>query len=167
MSTSTNMRIWHRYLGYFLAGVMTIYAFSGVIMIFRNTNFLKSEKITEKTLPLPVNREEVGKQLNIREFKIEKTEGSTWVFKNGTLDTLTGKAVLKSMQLPKAIEALNKLHKATTKDPLFYFNIFFGASLLFFVVSSFFMFMPKTKIFRKGLWFALAGIVLVLIMLFV
>lgn len=166
MSTSTNMRIWHRYLGYFLAGVMTIYAFSGVIMIFRSTDFLKSEKITEKLVPLPVSREEAGKQLNIRDFKIEKTEGSTWVFKNGTLDTLTGKAVIRTMQLPKAIEALNKLHKATTKDPLFYFNIFFGASLLFFVVSSFFMFLPKTKIFRRGLWFTAAGIIVVLIMLF-
>jgi hypothetical protein len=61
---------------------------------------------------------------------------------------------------------MTKMHKATTKDPLYYLNIFFGFSLLFFVVSSFWMFMPKTSIFRKGLYFTLAGLVLTLIMLF-
>lgn len=27
------MRIVHRYLGYFMAGIMTVYAFSGIILI--------------------------------------------------------------------------------------------------------------------------------------
>jgi hypothetical protein len=44
------MRILHRYLGFFLAGIMFIYAVSGVVMIFRETSFLKTEAITEKQL---------------------------------------------------------------------------------------------------------------------
>lgn len=35
------MRIYHRYLGYFLAGIMAVYAISGLTMIFRDTDFLK------------------------------------------------------------------------------------------------------------------------------
>jgi len=33
-----------RYLGYFLAGIMTVYALSGSTMIFRETSFLKHGK---------------------------------------------------------------------------------------------------------------------------
>jgi uncharacterized iron-regulated membrane protein len=29
-----SMRIYHRYLGFFLAGIMAVYAVSGVVMIF-------------------------------------------------------------------------------------------------------------------------------------
>jgi uncharacterized iron-regulated membrane protein len=46
---NTNMRIYHRYLGFFLAGIMAVYAISGVVMIFRDTDFLKSERTVEKT----------------------------------------------------------------------------------------------------------------------
>jgi uncharacterized iron-regulated membrane protein len=42
------MRIIHRYLGFFLAGIMAVYAISGILLIFRETNFLKSEKSSKK-----------------------------------------------------------------------------------------------------------------------
>ena len=41
-STQFYMRIIHRYLGFFLAGIMTVYALSGVLLIFRSTDFLKT-----------------------------------------------------------------------------------------------------------------------------
>jgi len=50
---------------------------------------------------------------------------------------------------------------------LYYLNLFFGASLLFFVLSSFWMFTPKMPAFKKGMYFALAGAVLTIVMLFV
>ncbi|MFM8743655.1 MAG: hypothetical protein ACKODM_10070, partial [Cytophagales bacterium] len=64
-----------------------------------------------------------------------------------------------------ALEKLTKMHKATTKSPLFFLNIFFGISLLFFVISAFWMFIPTSDIFKKGLYFTAAGIVLTIIML--
>jgi uncharacterized iron-regulated membrane protein len=36
-------RVIHRYLGFFLAGIMALYALSGIVMIFRDTDFLKSQ----------------------------------------------------------------------------------------------------------------------------
>ena len=39
-----NMRIIHRYLGFFLAGIMAVYALSGIVLIFRDTNIFKKEK---------------------------------------------------------------------------------------------------------------------------
>ncbi|RYY65103.1 MAG: hypothetical protein EOO13_17595, partial [Chitinophagaceae bacterium] len=83
-----------------------------------------------------------------------------------TYNQATGQVSYTLKTMPFLIEKLTKLHKANSKSPLFFLNIFFGVSLLFFVLSSFWMFMPKTTIFKKGLYFTLAGIVLTLIMLF-
>jgi hypothetical protein len=88
-------------------------------------------------------------------------------FKQGTYNKVSGEANYTTKELPTVLKKLTDLHKAETKDPLYYLNIFFGVSLLFFVVSSFWMFLPNTTIFKKGLYFTLAGVVLVLIMLFV
>jgi hypothetical protein len=167
MSVHNTMRIYHRYLGYFLAGIMTVYAVSGIVLIFRQTDFLKSEKQIEKTLAPNLSAEELGRALRIRDFKIERTEGNIVSFKQGTYNSQTGVANYKSKELPFIMSRLTELHKASTSQPLFFLNVFFGVSLLFFVISSFWMFFPKTEVFRKGLYFALAGLILTLILIFV
>ena len=63
------MRIIHRYLGYFLAGIMTVYAVSGIVLIFRDTNFLKQEKQVKKNINPQAKAEELGKMLDIKELK--------------------------------------------------------------------------------------------------
>ena len=160
------MRIFHRYLGFFLSGIMAVYAISGIVMIFRETEFLKSERELERQLAVGLPDAEVGSTLRIKEFKVERSEGSMIYFREGTYDKKTGLAKYKSKQLPYVIDKMTKLHKATTNRPLFFLNIFFGVALLFFVLSAFWMFMPKTEVFRKGLYFALGGIVLTLILVF-
>ncbi len=163
---SNRMRIWHRYLGFFLAGIMAVYAISGIVLIFRDTGFLKQEKLVEKKLAANLPIEEVGKAIRIRDLKTENENGGLVTFKQGTYNKATGEVKYTVKSLPKMIEKLTQLHKANTKQPLFYLNIFFGVSLLFFVLSSFWMFMPKTTIFKKGLYFTTAGIVLTLILLY-
>jgi uncharacterized iron-regulated membrane protein len=37
------MRIIHRYLGFFMAGIMVMYSVSGVVLVYRDTDFLKKE----------------------------------------------------------------------------------------------------------------------------
>ena len=80
---------------------------------------------------------------------------------------VTGEEKHTVKSLPMVMEKLTQLHKANSKSPLYFLNIFFGASLLFFVLSSFWMFMPKTTIFKKGLYFTLAGVILTLVLLFI
>lgn len=161
------MRVYHRYLGFFLSGIMAVYALSGVTMIFRNTDFLKSEVKTETALAPNLSDEELGKELKIREFKVDKAEGDTLYYRGGTYNKISGMAVQKSKKLPYVLDKMTKLHKANTNSPLFFLNIFFGASLLFFVISAFWMFMPDSPMFKKGLYFALGGLVLTLILIFV
>jgi len=164
---SNKFRVYHRYLGFFLAGIMAMYAISGIVLIFRNTDSFKIEKIVEKKLSPALSEEEIGKTLRIKKFEITKNKGDTLYFKQGVLDKTTGIATYKVKQLPVILESMTKLHKANTNRPLFWLNIIFGLSLLFFVISAFWMFMPSTKIFRKGIFFTVGGIILTLVLLFI
>lgn len=161
------MRLIHRYLGYFLAGIMAIYALSGILLIFRDTDFLKTEQQFEEKLSPNIKNEELAKELRMRNLKVEKEVGDIVYYQNGTYNRETGVANFTEKDLPFVLNKLTHLHKASVDDPLYYLNIFFGFSLLFFVISAFWMFAPKTTIFRKGLYFTLAGIVLTLVLLFI
>lgn len=161
------MRIVHRYLGFFLAGIMAVYAISGIVLIYRDTDFLKREKTVERKLAPNVKSNELGKMLRIREFKVTKTEGNLLYFEGGKYNKETGIAEYQAKELPMVLSKLTQLHKSSSKAPLYWLNVFFGVSLLFFVVSAFWMFKPKTSIFKRGLYFTIGGIILTLILLFV
>ncbi|MEZ5071584.1 MAG: hypothetical protein R2751_11605 [Bacteroidales bacterium] len=160
----SKFRIYHRYLGFFLAGIMSIYALSGVVMIFRTTDFLKKEKQMERQLEPNVPAEELGRQLFIRNLEVVEETGDQIRFREGSYDKTTGLATYTVKELPTVIQKLEGMHKATVNRPMFFLNIFFGVSLLFFSLSSFFMFMPGSTVLRKGLYFALGGLVLAVVM---
>lgn len=167
MKNKLSMRILHRYLGYFLSGIMAVYALSGIVLIFRDTDFLKTDQQFKEKFAPKLSNEELGKELRYRDFKVTKEEGDIVTYKNGTYNKKTGVANYTEKDLPYVLNKLTHLHKASTDDPLYYLNIFFGCSLLFFVISAFWMYMPKTTIFKKGILFALGGVVLALVLLFV
>lgn len=164
---STKMRVYHRYLGFFLAGIMAVYALSGIILIFRDTPFLKRNIHQVRTIKPNLTEEELGRELKIKGFKVERMEGNLVHFKQGTYHRGSGLADFTQKEYSFIVKKMTHLHKASSKHPLFFLNIFFGLSLFFFVVSSFWMFMPKTTIFKKSMYFTLAGIVLTLLLLFI
>ncbi|TNF47859.1 MAG: hypothetical protein EP305_06810 [Bacteroidetes bacterium] len=166
-SSPISMRVLHRYLGFFLAGIMAVYAISGVILIYRDTDFLKSEQVFEEQHSPNVPNEKLAEELRFRRLKVEKEEGDMVYFQNGDYNRSTGVAHIRSMELPYVLDKMTHLHKASTEDPLYYLNIFFGCSLLFFVISAFWMYMPKTSVFKRGILFSLAGVVLTLVLLFI
>jgi hypothetical protein len=166
-TTHRKFRIFHRYLGFFLAGIMAIYAISGVVLIFRKTDTFKKDKTVTQELPKGIPTEKLGDELKIKNFEISNTEGQTIYFNGGSFDRATGIATYTKKELPFVLDKLTHLHKATTNDPLYFLNMFFGFSLLFFVVSSFWMFLPKSEEFKKAVYFYLAGALLVILMLFV
>ena len=160
------MRILHRYLGFFLAGIMCMYAISGIVLIFRNTDLLKRETKVELTLEPNLATDELCKELGLRKFAVEEEKEGVVFFRNGFYTKATGAAEYTVKELPYVLDKMTHLHKANTKQPLFWLNIIFGFCLLFFVISSFWMFVPSTSTFRKGLIFSLAGLVLALVLIF-
>lgn len=162
----STFRVYHRYLGFFLAGIMSIYAISGTILIFRTTDFLKQEKTVKKELPVLTPKEELGKMLFIRDFKIIEETEQLVRFVQGVYNKETGIATYQVKELPGFLRKMESLHKATTNSPLFFLNVFFGLALLFFSVSAFFMYVKTTKIFKKGVYVAIAGAIFAIILIF-
>lgn len=166
-NTRSFMRIVHRYLGYFMAGIMTVYAVSGVLLVYRDTDLLKKEKHYDKVLPMSLNEEALGKELKIKNFKQEKVENGLVFFKEGTYEPASGRAKYTKKELPYLLDKMTKLHKSPSKDKLGGLNVLFGVTLFFFVVSSFWMFNPKTKVFKRGMIYAVAGFVISVILLLI
>jgi hypothetical protein len=165
--TRSFMRITHRYLGFFLAGIMAVYAVSGVLLIYRDTDFLKKEKKIDKVIAKNLSEKELGKELKMKNLEVEKTEGSVLKFKQGTYDAATGQAKYTKKELPFVLDKMTKLHKSQSKDTLSPLNAFFGIALFFFVISSFWMFNPKTKAFKRGMVFTIVGLVVSIILIFI
>ncbi len=160
------MRIWHRYLGFYLVGIMAVYAVSGMTLIFRKTDTFKKEIKIQKILSSGLTETQLVKALSEDELNIISSQDDFILFETGTYNRISGEVLYKKMEYPWVLDKLIKLHKASTYSPVYWLNLFFGASLLFFVISSFWMFLPHTSAFRKGLYFSLAGMVMTLIILF-
>ena len=126
---------------------MAVNFISGIAMIFRNDYAFNI--------------------LEIKGLSILKQEGSLLFFEDGTYNQATGETIYVKKELPFLLDKMTQLHKATTNSPIYWLNIFFGVSLLFFVISSFWMFLLHTSVFKNGIYFTLAGIVMTLIILFV
>jgi hypothetical protein len=165
--TEQSFRVIHRYLGFFLAGIMIVYAISGIVLTFRNTDYLQKEIQIEKSLKPNIASYDLGKALGKDRFSVDKEEGGLIYFQGGTYDQKTGLAKYTEKKLPILLEKMNNIHKLHSGHPLFLLGIFFAISLLFFAVSAFWMFKPTTSVFKKGLYFTAGGIVLTLILLFV
>lgn len=166
-NTRTTMRILHRYIGYFMAGIMAVYAISGVLLIYRDTDFLKKEKKIDKKIEVHMSADKLGKELKIKGLEIKEQKGDVLFFKEGTYNTQTGEAQYTKKELPFFLKKMTELHKTDSKDQFALLNTIFGTSLFFFVLSSFWMFNPKSKIFKRGIVVTIAGILLALLLLFI
>ncbi len=165
--TETKFREYHRYLGFFLAGIMAIYAISGIVLTFRDTDWLRTAKHVSKEIEPGLTADDLGPNLRMR-VMVEKQEGDLIYFnRGGSYNTTTGVAEYDEMSQPWLIEKMNNLHKMTSSNPLSFLAVFFGLALLFFSVSAFFMFKPSASAFKKGMYFAVAGAILTIILILV
>ena len=159
------MRIWHRHLGFFILGFVLIWGFSGITLIYRDTDFLKRDKKLNINLSPGINPYEIGSALRIRDFKILKTEGDIVYFQGGTFNKTTGVAEQTIKELIFPLNKLTGLHKTASKSVFHWLTLAFGIIMLFLAVSSFWMFKTGTSVFRKGMITVVAGIACAVILL--
>ena len=159
------MRSLHRDLGYLTFGLVIIYALSGIVLMYRNTDFLKKEVTVERQLKPEMLADDLGKELRMRDFKIVRNEGDIIYFQNGTYNKVTGMAVFTSKDVMFPFNKFINFHKAISSNKMHWFNLAFGAILLFLAISSLWMFKANTKTFRRGMILTLVGIVASVVLL--
>ena len=118
----------------------------------------KIETKIEANIPL----DKLGKELKIKGLEVKEQKGDLVIFKEGTYNSKTGEAKYTKKELPFFLKKMTDLHKSDSKHKLSILNTIFGISLLFFVVSSFWMFNPKSRIFKNGMIITAIGIILAL-----
>jgi hypothetical protein len=160
------MRALHRDLGFFTIGLMVMYALSGLVLIYRDTGFMKVNTRVEKMLTPNMEPPEIGQMLHMRDFKVTRTDGETIYFEEGSYNKTTGVAIYTTKENPFPISKFNKLHMSSSRSTVHWFTTIFGLILLFLAISSFWMFKKGTKLFRRGMYIAAAGIVFAVALLF-
>ncbi|MEW9798904.1 hypothetical protein [Alteromonas sp. CYL-A6] len=161
------LRKYHRWLGFFLAGIMSVYAISGILLIFRPTDFMKFENVTVHQLSPALSAANVADTLKVKGLKVVSETPEKVILNMGEYDKASGAATVTTKEYPAVLNKMVKLHKATNNSPLYWLNIAFGLTLLFFVVSAFLMFMPHIPLYKSSLKIAAAGAVFaVLVVLF-
>ncbi|HLO60665.1 MAG TPA: hypothetical protein VK179_18080 [Bacteroidales bacterium] len=161
------MRNLHRDIGYLILGFVVIFSLSGIVLVYRNTGFMKHKVTVERNLKSNLTNEELGRELRMRDFKVEREEGTKIIFDNGSYDSKTGLAIYEAEELVFPFERLTKLHKKNGNDGAHWFTAAFGILLFFMAVSSFWMFKAGTKNFKRGLILAGIGIVIAIFVLFI
>lgn len=165
-SINTIIRSLHRDIGFFVIGLTIIFCFSGIILIFRDTDFLKKETVIEKQLDAQIETSKLGEALRMRHFNIDKEIGDTVYFNNGSYNKKTGMAIYSEKRLPWLVDKLNRFHKTSSRGTVHWPLTIFGILLLFLAVSSFWMFKPKTKAFKRGLYISGVGFLAAIAMIF-
>lgn len=160
------MRILHRDIGFFMIGMIIIFSLSGIMLIYRETDFLKEETQIEKTLQPSLNAEQLRGQLQMKDFKIVKTEGDVVYFQNGTYNSTTGytRYSVKKVMLP--FNKMIDLHKTSNKKIVHWAILCFGILLFFMALSSCWMLKRESHWYKRGLVLAVLGIILALLLVF-
>jgi hypothetical protein len=164
-SIYSTMGALHRDAGFLILGFLIIYTLSGIVLVYRDTNFMKKDVTTERKLTPNLTDQELGMQIRMPGFKVEKTEGETVYFSGGSYNKSTGMAVVTMKQVRFPFNKFIDLHKIMSSSGKHWFTIFFGVILMFLAISSLFMFKPSSKLFLRGMILAATGILITVLLL--
>ena len=187
------MRSLHRDLGYFVIGLTLIYTITGIILSGRALGWLEQTYVIEQTLSKNITKNEFTKKLktslkeliiyneiptsimksatkNIEYFSFEKEKDNILYFKsrsnNIKYNKESGEMTYKYKSYPPYIKSVIRAHKATHEKLWFYLAILYSIILSFLAISAMFMVKGKFGFKKRGVYFMLAGIALVLVFLF-
>jgi len=86
-------RIIHRYLGFYLGGIMAVSSISGIALIFRKTDAFKKVIEITKTISSNLIVKDLESTLKIKNLYVNSIEGNIVYFEKGRYNKLTGEVV--------------------------------------------------------------------------
>ncbi|MEG1616991.1 MAG: hypothetical protein RR202_09565 [Bacteroidales bacterium] len=160
------MRSLHRDLGFFVIGLVVIYTISGILLMYRNTDLLKKETTIERNLAPNLNATELSSTLRLKGFKIVSDTNDRIEFNTGVYDPNTGIVTYKSMEVISPLNKFIILHRNANPGISRTLMVVFGVILFFLAISSFWMFKPGSRYFRRGLFLMVLGVIFSVIVLY-
>lgn len=167
------LRIIHRDLGYFVVGITLVYAISGIILNHKKHSVDPAFKtiFIEKQLKNYLTIEQFKAAFN-KEFNsdyqlntIIPEQQYYQLFIKGGIGkyyTETGQLTFEVYKKKPLVFFMNKLHYNQKK----YWTTpadFFGAALIFLALSGLFMVRGKNSFIKRGKWYVIAGVLLLVI----
>jgi hypothetical protein len=153
------MRVLHRDIGFFILGLIVIYSISGIILTFRDTDFMKTERQVERQIDTNLQASELGEALRMRGFRVESEDAEIINFGTGTYSKETGLVRYSVYELPAILDRFNNLHKTMSSSAASPFTAILGFLLLFMAISSFWMFKNTSPHFKRGMVLTAVGII--------
>ncbi len=161
------MRTLHRDLGFITIGLTVVFALSGSLLVFRDTPFMKVEKLEEMQLEAGLDGLELSQKVRVRGFRVERIEEHMIYFNSGSYNQETGETMINRMVYPSPIDKLVDLHKVTSKSPMAWIAAIYGFILTFFAISGMLMFRVGSPNSKRAFILTVGSIVLtVLVVIF-
>lgn len=160
------MRILHRDIGFFVIGLTVIYCISGIMLTYRDTDFLKSKTQIEKTIDSGLKENQLGMVLHLKEMQVLREDEKEILFSSGSYNKETGAVSYLSKEIPLVLRTFNNLHKVSSNDSRCWFTSLYAVLLLFLAISSFWMYKPGNKYFKRGIITAISGAFVSLLLIF-
>lgn len=151
------MRALHRDLGYLVVGLVVIYSLSGIVLIYRDTGFMKHEVLIEKTLDPALNGDQLNKALRLKGFEVKAENESSILFNNGHYDKQTGEVSYTVQEVDPPLNRFISIHKIVSSKGIHWVMVAFGVIFLFLGISSLWMFRPGSYHFKRGMAFVVVG----------
>ena len=151
------IRMIHRNVGYLVIGLSLVYALSGLALIYRDTNFLKSAEKLSITTSTQMVSSDIARDLRLRRIEVTNTEGDVIHFHDGTsvidgvYDKASGRLSYTKMELPRFLQRFIGLHKTNSSNASHWIAVLYGSLLLFLALSGLGMFKTGTRQFYKGM----------------
>ena len=161
------MRVLHRDLGFIALAMVVVYSLSGITLIHRTSDFMKTTTQVETTLETNLSANQLAPALKMKKLIVTGEENGIIYFAEGQYEKETGKVQYQKKDLIFPFNKFSKLHKvASAQEPLAaVFTTLFGVVLFFLAVSSLLMFKPGTKLFKKGLIYTGVGVLLTVVLI--
>ncbi|MBN2772685.1 MAG: PepSY-associated TM helix domain-containing protein [Prolixibacteraceae bacterium] len=166
------LRNWHRDLGYFSVGILTIYCVSGIYLNHRY-DFNPDYKIYYQEFKADIEPKESYSKEEIREILSDldydvlykkhymANNGNIKVFiESGEVEINpnTGLGAMRYLQRRPLIYGMNHLHKASIIKTWKWVSDFLAIIILFVTISGLFILKGKFGLKGRGWWLTLAGI---------
>ena len=99
-----SVRVVHRYLGFFLVGILAVYSISGITLIFRRTDTFKKTVTKEITIDKNTKNKDLGSVLEIKDLKVDSTALEMLYFNGGNFNKSNGKVVMTKKEYPYLLD---------------------------------------------------------------